>query len=144
MKHYLTLIIIILVAAITASGATRKPKRRSKKSAKVTKVVKAEPRTSGPFVVRLDAPEAPDGLDGKNIALWPSHGRYYDAKEDRWMWQRGRLLGTVEDLYSQSYVYPFLVPMLENAGAYVMMPRERDTSTVEVIVDADGGLAQGG
>ncbi|MDE5693896.1 MAG: xanthan lyase, partial [Duncaniella sp.] len=73
-----------------------------------------------------------------------SHGRYYDANEDRWQWQRGRLMGTVEDLYSVSYVYPYLVPMLENAGAYVMMPRERDTSTIEIIVDADGGLAQNG
>lgn len=144
MKHYITLIIILLVAAMTCSAASRKSKKKTPKKAKVTKVVKAEPRTSGPFVVRLDSPEAPAGLDGKNIALWASHGRYYDSKEDRWQWQRGRLLGTVEDLYSVSYVYPYLVPMLENAGAYVMMPRERDTSTIEVIVDADGGLAQNG
>lgn len=141
MKHYVTLIIILLVTAITSPAATRKPKKTARQ-AKMTKTVKAEPRTSGPFVVRLDTPEAPAGLDGKNIALWASHGRYYDANEDRWQWQRGRLMGTVEDLYSVSYVYPYLVPMLENAGAYVLMPRERDTSNIEVIVDADGGLAQ--
>ncbi len=127
---------------MTGSAATRKPKKKT--TAKTSKTVKATPRTSGPFVVRLDSPEAPAGLDGKNIALWASHGRYYDSNEDRWQWQRGRLLGTVEDLYSVSYVYPYLVPMLENAGAYVMMPRERDKSTIEVIVDADGGLAQNG
>lgn len=143
MKHYVTLIIILLVTAITSPAATRKPKKTARQ-AKMTKTVKAEPRTSGPFVVRLDTPEAPAGLDGKNIALWASHGRYYDANEDRWQWQRGRLMGTVEDLYSVSYVYPYLVPMLENAGAYVLMPRERDTSNIEVIVDADGGLAQKG
>ena len=143
MKHYVTLIIILLVTAITSPAATRKPKKTARQ-AKTSKTVKAEPRTSGPFVVRLDTPEAPAGLDGKNIALWASHGRYYDANEDRWQWQRGRLMGTVEDLYSVSYVYPYLVPMLENAGAYVLMPRERDTSNIEVIVDADGGLAQNG
>lgn len=144
MKHYITFIIILLATAMTCSAATRKSKKKSAKRARVTKTVKAEPRTSGTFVVRLDSPEAPAGLDGKNIALWASHGRYYDSTEDRWQWQRGRLLGTVEDLYSASYVYPYLVPMLENAGAYVMMPRERDTSTIEIIVDADGGLAQNG
>ncbi|MDE6371061.1 MAG: xanthan lyase, partial [Duncaniella sp.] len=106
--------------------------------------MKAKPRTSGRFVTRLDAPEFKGGLDGRNIALWASHGRYFDASDDRWCWQRGRLLGTVEDLYSVSYVYPYLAPMLENAGAYVMMPRERDLSTTEVIVDNDGGLAQAG
>jgi len=44
---------------------------------------------------------------------------------------------TVEDLYTQSYVLPFLVPMLENAGATVLLPRERDPQTVEIIVDND-------
>ncbi|MCL2502795.1 MAG: xanthan lyase, partial [Bacteroidales bacterium] len=52
-------------------------------------------------------------------------------------WQRPRLFQTVEDLYTQSYILPFLVPMLENAGAVVMMPRERDTQINEVIVDND-------
>ena len=144
MKHYITIIILLLVAAVSVSAATRRPKKKNRKAPKTTQVVKAKPRTAGPFVVRVDAPEAPLGLDGKNIASWPSHGRYYDNKENRWMWQRGRLMGTVEDLYSLSYVYPYLVPMLENAGAYVMMPRERDTSTIEVVVDADGGEAQNG
>lgn len=91
-----------------------------------------------PLVTRVDAPEAPAGLDGAHIALWQSHGRYYDSKDDRWKWQRGRLFGTVEDLFPQAYVLPFLVPMLENAGANVLLPRERDTSTVEIIVDNDG------
>lgn len=45
---------------------------------------------------------------------------------------------TVEDLYTQSYVLPFLVPMLENAGATVLLPRERDWQTTEIIVDNDG------
>ncbi len=74
-------------------------------------------------------------LTGRNIALWPSHGRYYEAKFGRWEWQRGRLMTTVEDLLTPSYVLPFLIPMLDNAGAMVFTPRERDTTRVCVVVD---------
>lgn len=83
-------------------------------------------------------------LQGRNIALWHSHGRYYDSGEDRWKWQRCRLFGTVEDLYTRSYVVPLLVPMLENAGAYVWLPRERDESDFEVVIDPDGAYACNG
>lgn len=102
------------------------------------------PREKDGFVRRLDAEAAPDGLDGANIAMWQSHGWYFEPKLNRWEWQRARIFQTVEDLYTQSYVMPFLMPMLENAGAYVMSPRERDTNTVEIIVDGDGGCAQPG
>lgn len=81
---------------------------------------------------------AAGALSGRTIALWQSHGRYYDGDDDRWKWQRCRLFGTVEDLYTRSYVVPFLVPMLENAGAYVMLPRERDANDVELVIDGDG------
>lgn len=77
------------------------------------------------------------GLVNKHIALWASHGYYFNQKEDRWMWQRARLFQTVEDIYTESYVLPFLVPMLENAGAAVLMPRERDVNKYELIVDND-------
>ncbi len=90
-----------------------------------------------PFITRHDAPQAPQGLDGKNIAMWQSHGWYFEPKLNRWEWQRARVMQTVEDLYTQSYVMPFLMPMLENAGAYVMSPRERDTQLVEYIIDND-------
>lgn len=83
------------------------------------------------------------GLYGSNIALWQSHGYYFERKLNRWEWQRARTMQTVEDLYTQSYVLPFLMPMLENAGAYVMSPRERDIRSEEVIVDNDGELAMG-
>lgn len=78
-------------------------------------------------------------LTARNIALWPSHGRYYEPQLKRWEWQRGRLFTTVEDLLTPSIVLPFLLPMLENAGAYVLMPRERDTTRVACIVDVDDG-----
>jgi len=77
------------------------------------------------------------GLYGRHIALWQSHGRYYEAKTERWEWQRSATHRTVEDLYTQSYVLPFLIPMLENAGACVMTPRERDVQSWEVICDND-------
>ena len=91
------------------------------------------------FVTGLDAQAAPAGLDGSNIALWQSHGWYFEPKLNRWEWQRARVQQTVEDLYTQSYVMPFLMPMLQNAGAYVMSPRERDIQAVEYIVDNDNG-----
>lgn len=83
------------------------------------------------------------GLEGSNIAMWQSHGWYFEKKLNRWEWQRARIFQTVEDIYTQSYVMPFLMPMLENAGAYVMSPRERDVQAVEYIVDNDGGNAVG-
>ncbi len=144
MKKYLS-ILLLLAVVFTAGAAPRRKKKSSRKTPRTTKVVNLPPaRTSGRFITRIDDPAAPFGLDGDVIALWQSHGRYFDRKEDRWTWQRSRLMGTVEDLFPQAFVIPFLVPMLENAGAYVMMPRERDTSSVEVVVDADGGHAQQG
>lgn len=101
------------------------------------------PTEKHPFITRKDTPEAPKGLDGANIALWQSHGWYFEPKLNRWEWQRARIFQTVEDLYTQSYVMPFLMPMLENAGAYVMSPRERDINLNEIIIDNDGKLAAG-
>ena len=88
-------------------------------------------------VTSLDSHEYKKGMDGRHIALWQSHGRYYAHSLDRWTWQRPCLFQTCEDMFTQSFVLPFLVPMLENAGAYVMLPRERDTQVNEVIVDND-------
>lgn len=96
------------------------------------------------FVTEIGGVSAPKGLDGRNIALWQSHGWYFEPKLNRWEWQRARIFQTVEDLYTQSYVIPYLMPMLQNAGAYVMSPRERDTSSFEIIIDNDGGLAYEG
>lgn len=78
------------------------------------------------------------GLFDRHLSLWASHGRYYDGKKDRWKWQRPNLLGTTEDLFTQTIVIPYLIPMLENAGAVVFTPRERDWQKNEVIVDNGG------
>ncbi len=78
--------------------------------------------------------QATYGLNGKHIALWNSHGWYYENKLDRWEWQRAHMFTTIEDLLTTSYVLPFLTPMLENAGANVYLPRERDIQTEEQIL----------
>ncbi len=61
-------------------------------------------------------------LTDRNIALWPSHGLYYNIEREEWIWQRATLWTTVEDLYSQEYVR-LIRKMLENAGATIYMPR---------------------
>jgi len=78
-----------------------------------------------------------NGLDCSNIALWGSHGYYYENSLDRWEWQRARLFTTVEDLLPTSFVLPYIIPMLNNSGAYVLTPRERDIQINEVIIDND-------
>ena len=95
------------------------------------------PTAVQPLVENTDRPySCPDGLDGRHIALWGSHGWYYNNQLDRWLWQRAKLWTTVEDLYTSSYTMPYLVPMLENAGAVVLQPRERDTQAKMVVIDS--------
>ena len=89
------------------------------------------------FVKEINCQQPSKGLSGRNIALWQSHGRYYEQAADRWQWQRPCLFQTCEDMFTQGFVLPYLVPMLENAGAYILMPRERDTQRNEIITDND-------
>ena len=92
-----------------------------------------------PWVRNISTPlDITHGLQGRHLALWASHGYYYDQKETRWRWQRPKLFATTEDLYTQTIVVPYLIPMLENAGAIVFTPRERDWQKEEIIVDNDG------
>jgi len=166
-SRYLRLFVcLLLTGLLLASGGDDLYAKRKKRSrrARTSKVRKSRNRKSKkwrrsapplPVVVLgstgpIDAPEpfvtlpqvkdAPDGLDGRTIAIWPSHGKYYSGA---WIWQRPRLFGTVEDLLSRAFVDPYLVPMLENAGAYVMMPRERDFSKTALIVDHDWSNGNG-
>ena len=85
----------------------------------------------------------PLGLSGRHIALWQSHGRYFSEDLGMWDWQRSPNHRTLEDVYTQSYVLPFLIPMLENAGAVVLTPRERDIQTREVVCDNDPAFTEG-
>ena len=95
-------------------------------------------KSSGnPLVKKVQETQYSKGLQGRNIAVWQSHGRYYDQRSERWRWQRPCLFQTCEDMFTQSFIIPYLVPMIENAGGYVLMPRERDTQTNEIISDND-------
>lgn len=115
------------VASLSFKGSSFKSHNRA-----------SQPAEREDFVLPYKGQTYDKGLSGRNIALWQSHGYFFDNGARRWNWQRPCLFQTVEDMYTQSYVLPFLVPMLENAGAYLLMPRERDIQTNEVIADNDG------
>jgi len=92
-----------------------------------------------PWVKNISIPfKVTHGLQNRHLSLWASHGRFYDVAKGYWRWQRPKLFGTTEDLYTQTIVVPYLIPMLEKAGAIVFTPRERDWQKEEVIVDNDG------
>lgn len=93
--------------------------------------------TTNPWVSNLSQVyRVSKGLQNRHIGLWQSHGKFY-SNGNGWLWQRPRLFCTTEDLFSQSFIVPYLIPMLEKAGAVVFTPRERDIQTNEVIVDND-------
>ena len=118
-------------------NAMRKGKKAEERLCKVA--YKGEPwvkNASQPYTIKR-------GLENKHIALWQSHGNYYDAEKGMWKWQRPRLFCTTEDLFSQTFVIPYIIPMLENAGAVVYTPRDRDWQNHEVIVDNDNPNEEG-
>lgn len=78
-----------------------------------------------------------EGLHNQYLALWSGHGYHFCNEEQRWKWQRAPYFTTIEDLLTFEYLTSYIAPMLENAGAYVLIPRERDHSTTEIIVDND-------
>ncbi len=93
-------------------------------------------RKNTPFVTAANPYVDPkEGMEGDIVALWHSHGRYF--RSGGWCWQRGFLFQSLEDTFTMSFILPYVVPMLENAGAYVMLPRERCLNRNEVIVDND-------
>ena len=91
-----------------------------------------------PWVANASRPyEITEGLQGRHLSVWASHGRYFHVKDSVWKWQRPSLFGTREDLFTPTIVTPYLIPMLQNAGAVVFTPRERDWQRNEYIVDND-------
>lgn len=117
--------------------AHRDPEQLRKQISK-RRIVPFTNRSARPLVEPLSVAARPgQGLAGRHIALWQSHGRYFDQHTNRWKWQRSQLWQTCEDLYTQSYVLPYLVPMLERAGACVLLPRERDVQIHELLADND-------
>lgn len=97
-----------------------------------------------PWTLNMDRPFVPrHGLQGRHMCLWASHGRYYALDKGKWSWQRPKLFETCEDIFTQTVVLQYLLPMLENAGAVVYTPRERDLQWREIIVDNDSGIVNG-
>ena len=95
-----------------------------------------------PWVKNVSRPNSiENGLDGRHLSIWASHGRVYNPAQGNWKWQRVNLFGTNEDLFSQTFVIPYIIPMLENAGAVVWTPRERDWQNIETVVDNDQTLS---
>ena len=98
-----------------------------------------------PWVRNTSRPFVPErGLFNRHLTVYASHGKYFDHKKGSWQWQRPHLFGTTEDLFTPTIVVPFLIPMLENAGANVFTPRERDWQPHEVIVDNDAPATRKG
>ena len=95
-------------------------------------------RTNPPFVLEAEPLyKAKNGMTGDIVALWASHGRYFKPGSGVWLWQRPQLFQVTEDTHTMSYILPYVVPMIENAGGYVLLPRERNINKNEVIVDND-------
>ncbi len=94
--------------------------------------------TGKPWVENISRPfRITRGLQNRHLALWASHGRFWQNSKQRWEWQRPSLYCTTEDMFTLSFVTPFLLPMLENSGAVCFSARERDWQLNEVIVDND-------
>jgi len=98
---------------------------------------KGYPEYEGPAWVKNESKpiHITKGLENKHVAVTASHGRYFDNKKGEWAWQRPYMNGTREDIFTSTIVLPYLIPMLENAGANVFSTRERDPQEDEAIVD---------
>ena len=102
------------------------------------RVYKRELYKGNPWVSPTDLPYTiKKGLQGRHLGIGQSHGKYYNHSKQEWVWQRPRLFCTTEDMFTQTFVVPYLIPMLQNAGAVVFTPRERDWQKQEIIVDND-------
>lgn len=84
-------------------------------------------------------------LTGKTVYLSPGHGFTWTDTVNAWRTQRGNTHQVVEDLVSVETLDQLLIPMLLNAGAYVVPVREADLNTRMVIVDeAEPGYVEVG
>ena len=83
----------------------------------------------------------PDGaagaLSGMVVALSPGHGAYWNEDRGIWTTQRGEHFGSIEDLWTARFVTFELAPLLEAAGATVIVLRQEASPEWEV---AAGGV----
>ncbi|MBR6140796.1 MAG: hypothetical protein IKQ37_03400 [Bacteroidaceae bacterium] len=102
------------------------------------RVYKRELFKGNPWVTSLNQPYTiKKGLQGRHLGICQSHGKYFNHTKQEWIWQRPRLFCTTEDMFTQTFVIPYLIPMLQNAGAVVFTPRDRDWQKQEIIIDND-------
>lgn len=67
-----------------------------------------------PWVENISKPvRITKGLQNRHLSVWASHGRYFDKDKGVWKWQRPNMFCTNEDLFTQTIVVPYLIPMLE-------------------------------
>lgn len=90
-----------------------------------------------PDTARADPHQRPSAgsLAGKRIMVSPGHGWTWQNSSNFWYTQRGVNNGIVEDFSNAMLAHDFLVPYLINAGADVMVPRERGYIGAEFIGD---------
>ena len=111
--------------------------------ADTSRVYKRELFKGNPWVTPMSRPyHIKKGLQGRHLGICQSHGKYFSFDKQEWIWQRPRLFCTTEDMFTQTFVVPYLIPMLQNAGAVVFTPRERDWQREEIIIDNDGMFDQ--
>lgn len=77
-------------------------------------------------------------LSGRRIAISPGHGYYWHSSLG-WTTQRPLIDGLIEDIHTAEICNQYLIPMLRNMGAEVVMCRERGEVDVDALVDNDGG-----
>ncbi len=101
------------------------------------------PRSDATSTTTASAPQArvvgqTGGLSGLRIAVAPGHGYYWHSTLG-WTTQRGIIDGTVEDIHCAEICNDFVIPMLANMGAEIVLCREHGEITSESIGDNDGG-----
>lgn len=141
MKRTVFFIICIVLLASCASHkktVSEQKKTGDSKTTEFQKPVSDLEYTGTAWITNASKPFAiTKGLQNRHLSIWASHGRYYNLAKNRWEWQRPNLFCTNEDLFTQTVVVPYLIPMLERSGAIVFTPRERDWQKREIIVDND-------
>ncbi len=106
--------------------------------ADTARIYRRELYKGNPWVMPMSRPfDIKRGLQGRHLSVCHSHGKYFSFDKKEWRWQRPRLFCTTEDMFTQTFVVPYLIPMLQNAGAILFTPRERDWQKQEIIVDND-------
>ena len=135
---YMVLACTLLLAACGTHRHTISPSKQKQERTPAKEVKRNIEYKGLPWVENVSSPiSVTKGLQNKHLSVWASHGRYYNKKKSRWEWQRPNMFCTTEDLFTQTIVVPYLIPMLENAGATVFTPRERDWQKNETVVDND-------